>query len=43
MSKTELLKKLKKLNIKIDELIIKGKGFKHLANEHKVIVNLLNN
>lgn len=43
MSKTELTKKLKSINLKIDNLVIAGKSFKHLSAEHARIAKLLNN
>lgn len=42
MSKQELLRELKRVNVAIDKKILAGKSYRELAQKHKIIRNLLN-
>ena len=41
MSKQDLKKELKKINVAIDKRIIAGEQYADLAKKHRVIINLL--
>lgn len=42
MSKQDLLKELKRVNVAIDKKILEGKDYKELAKRHNRICKLLN-